>query len=164
MGIRRRGDSIARAIGEHLEAARGAVPIGSLDITLYRDDFAQIGALPTVGLSEIPEAIDDAHVVIVDDVLYTGRTIRAALNELADFGRAKKIELCVLVDRGGRQLPIQPDYVGQRVDVTGGQEVAVRVGDLDGSWGVDVVDPGDVARAENADSEADDAASQEEGR
>ncbi len=118
------------------------MPIGSLDITLYRDDFEQVGAFPLVGMTRIPESIDDAHVVIVDDVLHTGRTIRAALNELSDFGRARRIQLCVLVDRGGRQLPIQPDYVGCAIEVGPDQDVAVRVGDMDGGWAVDVVDLG----------------------
>ena len=140
VGIQRRGDVIAEALAERLSGSRGSVPTGSLDITLYRDDFAQIGALPMIGTSDIDENIDGAHVVIVDDVLYTGRTIRAALNELADFGRAEKVELCVLVDRGGRQLPIQPDYTGQHVDVPEGREVAVRVAGLDGAWAVDLVD------------------------
>jgi len=139
IGIRRRGDSIAAAIATALKATRGPLPTGSLDISLYRDDFAQIGALPQVGTTTISEPIDDAHAIVIDDVLFTGRTIRAALNELADFGRARKIELCVLVDRGGRQLPIQPDYVGHRVDPPPGHQVAVRVADLDGAWGVDLV-------------------------
>lgn len=148
IGIHRRGDSIARRIAGHLVDRRGPVPTGSLDITLYRDDFAQVGSLPLVGTTSVPEEIGGAHVVIVDDVLYTGRTIRAALNELSDFGRAARIELCVLVDRGGRQLPIQPDYVGERVAVGEGEEVSVRVEDLDGAWGVDIVTPvpdGDAA-------------------
>ena len=139
IGIHRRGDSIAAEIGRHLEATRGPVPIGSLDITLYRDDFGQVGALPLVGTTRIPESIEDAHIVIVDDVLHTGRTIRAALRELSDFGRARRIQLCVLVDRGGRQLPIQPDYVGRVVEVGPNQDVAVRVADTDGDWGVDIV-------------------------
>ena len=123
------------------------MPIGSLDITLYRDDFGQIGSLPVVGTSRIPESIEDAHVVIVDDVLHTGRTIRAALNELSDFGRARRIQLCVLVDRGGRQLPIQPDYAGRVLELDPGQDVAVRVPDTDGGWGVDIVRR-DLAEAE----------------
>ncbi|WP_419862366.1 bifunctional pyr operon transcriptional regulator/uracil phosphoribosyltransferase PyrR [Candidatus Palauibacter sp.] len=139
IGIHRRGDSIAAEIGRHLEPTRGPVPIGSLDITLYRDDFGQVGALPLVGITRIPESIEDAHIVIVDDVLHTGRTIRAALRELSDFGRARRIQLCVLVDRGGRQLPIQPDYVGRVVEVGPNQDVAVRVADTDGGWGVDIV-------------------------
>jgi pyrimidine operon attenuation protein/uracil phosphoribosyltransferase len=140
VGIRRRGDSIAESIGEHLRSIRGTLSIGSLDITLYRDDFGQIDSLPRVGTTIIDSSIDGAYVVVVDDVLYTGRTIRAALNELTDFGRATKIELCVLVDRGGRQLPIQPDYVGHFVKVDPGQEISVRVPALDGAWGVDLVD------------------------
>jgi len=139
VGIQRRGDVIARRIAEGLGSPAEPIPTGSLDITLYRDDFAQIGTLPTIGTSNIGEDITDAHVIIVDDVLYTGRTIRAALNELADYGRAAKVELCVLVDRGGRQLPIQPDYVGHVVEAPAGTEVSVRVGDLDGDWGVDLV-------------------------
>lgn len=123
------------------------MPIGSLDITLYRDDFGQVGSLPVVGTSRIPESIEDAHVVIVDDVLHTGRTIRAALNELSDFGRARRIQLCVLVDRGGRQLPIQPDYAGRVLELDPGQDVAVRVPDTDGGWGVDIVRR-DLAKAE----------------
>ena len=115
------------------------MPIGSLDITLYRDDFAQVGSMPVVGTSRIPESIEDAHVVIVDDVLHTGRTIRAALTELADFGRARRVQLCVLVDRGGRQLPIQPDYAGRVLELAPGQDVAVRVPGEEGGWGVYVV-------------------------
>lgn len=139
VGIRRRGDSIATEIARRLSDGRGDVPTGSLDITLYRDDFAQVGAFPRIGTTNIPGDISDAHVIIVDDVLHTGRTIRAALNELADFGRARRIELCVLVDRGGRQLPIQPDYAGEVVAVPPGAEVSVRVGELDGAWGVDLL-------------------------
>lgn len=139
VGIQRRGDVIARRLAVVLGDEEGPVPTGSLDITLYRDDFAQIGSLPLIGTSDIHEDITGAHVIIVDDVLYTGRTIRAALNELADFGRASKVELCVLVDRGGRQLPIQPDYAGYVADVGEGHEVAVQVGELDGVWSVDLV-------------------------
>lgn len=151
VGIQRRGDVIARRLAEALSAGRGPVVTGSLDITLYRDDFAQIGALPLIGTTDIPDDISGAHVIIVDDVLYTGRTIRAALNELADFGRAEKVELCVLVDRGGRELPIQPDYAGQVLDVPDGTQVSVRVRELDGEWGVDLVDL--AARDEAADAE-----------
>lgn len=148
VGIRRRGDVIAAEIGRLLEPVRGPVPIGSLDITLYRDDFAQVGSLPVVGTTEIPESIEGAHVVIVDDVLHTGRTIRAALNELADFGRARRIQLCVLIDRGGRQLPIQPDYAGRVLDLAPGQDIAVRVPETDGAWGVDIVNVDDAAPEE----------------
>ncbi len=91
------------------------MPRGALDITLYRDDLQTVGPRPVVGQTQIPVDIDGRHVVIVDDVLYTGRTIRAALDELADFGRPRRIALAVLIDRGGRELPIQPDIVGKTV-------------------------------------------------
>jgi len=148
VGIRRRGDVIADEIAASLEPSRGELPTGSLDITLYRDDFAQVGALPLVGTTAMPGGVDGAHVVIVDDVLHTGRTIRAALNELSDFGRADKIELCVLVDRGGRELPIQPDYVGYRAEIAPGQEISMRVPPLEGGWGVDLIDVPTVDPAE----------------
>lgn len=140
VGIRRRGVELARRVAAGIEELTGRdVSTGSLDITLYRDDFAQIGPRPVIGPTEIPGEIDDRRVVIVDDVLYTGRTVRAAMDELADFGRPRRIELCVLVDRGGRELPIQPDYVGRRVEVEPGWEVAVSVPDQDGELAVRLV-------------------------
>ncbi len=140
VGIRRRGVELADRIAEHLEASLGPVDTGSLDITLYRDDFEQVGPRPVIGPTELPGEITGRRVVLVDDVLFTGRTVRAALDELADFGRPRRIELCVLVDRGGRELPIQPDYVGRRLSVPPGRQVAVRVPDLDGDLGVRLVD------------------------
>jgi pyrimidine operon attenuation protein/uracil phosphoribosyltransferase len=140
VGIQRRGVELADRIAELLEDRRSQpTPTGSLDITLYRDDFNQIGPRPLIGTSDLPGDITDRHVVIVDDVLHTGRTIRAALNELADFGRASIIQLCVLIDRGGRELPIQPDFVGRRFAVRSGSEISVRVPELDGALGVDLV-------------------------
>lgn len=140
VGIRRRGVQLAARIAAALESDLGhPIPSGSLDITLYRDDFGQVGALPIVGVTEIPVEITGRRVVIVDDVLYTGRTIRAALNELADFGRPRRIELCVLVDRGGRELPIQPDYVGFEVDAGEDDHVVVHVPELDGELSVTLV-------------------------
>lgn len=137
VGIRRRGVQLAHRIAAQIESLRGEpVPTGSLDITLYRDDFAQIGPRPLIGSTELPGEIDGRRVVIVDDVLYTGRTVRAALDELADFGRPRRVELCVLVDRGGRELPIQPDYVGRRVELEPGWEVAVSVPELDDALAV----------------------------
>lgn len=137
VGIRRRGVELADRLAKEIEALGGvSVPTGSLDITLYRDDFGQIGPKPVIGSTELPVEITGRHVVIVDDVLYTGRTTRAALNELADFGRPRKIELCVLVDRGGRELPIQPDYLGRRFDLAPGEEIAVSVPDMDGELAV----------------------------
>jgi len=140
VGIRRRGVELADRIAELIGARSGQeVDTGSLDITLYRDDFGQVGPFPVIHSSEIPGEVTDRRVVIVDDVLFTGRTVRAALEELSDFGRAKKVELCVLVDRGDRELPIQADYVGVVVDVPVGHEVSARVPEEDGEFGVDLV-------------------------
>ena len=140
VGIRRRGVQLAnRLAGIVREKTGREVPTGSLDITLYRDDFAQIGPRPLIGSTELPSEISDHRVVIVDDVLYTGRTVRAALDEIADFGRPRRIELCVLVDRGGRELPIQPDYVGRVVEVESGRQVAVSVPEIDDDLAVHTV-------------------------
>ncbi|MEE9208566.1 MAG: bifunctional pyr operon transcriptional regulator/uracil phosphoribosyltransferase PyrR [Gemmatimonadota bacterium] len=136
VGIRRRGDHLAARLASHLLSRHETdVPTGSLDITLYRDDFAQIGPRPIIGVTDIPVDLTDRRVVVVDDVLFTGRTIRAALNELADFGRPRRIELCVLIDRGGRELPIHADYVGTTVEVGVGQRVVVHVPEEDGELG-----------------------------
>ena len=133
VGIQRRGVQLAERIVRVINDREGAqVPRGALDITLYRDDLQTIGPRPVVGATHLPWAIDDKVVVIVDDVLYTGRTVRAALDELADFGRPARIALAVLVDRGGRELPIQPDVVGRQVEVPAGQRVDVLVEELDG--------------------------------
>jgi pyrimidine operon attenuation protein/uracil phosphoribosyltransferase len=133
VGIQRRGVQLAaRIVSTIAERENADVPQGALDITLYRDDLQTVGPRPVVGQTQIPVNIDEKHVVIVDDVLYTGRTIRAALDELADFGRAKRIALAVLIDRGGRELPIQPDIVGKQVPVEHTQRVDVLVEELDG--------------------------------
>lgn len=144
MGIHRRGTNIADWIGREIEAAEGVRPAtGSIDISLYRDDLAEIGPRPVVGGSDLPpEGIEDRTVVLLDDVAYTGRTVRAALNELSDWGRPERVLLCVLVDRGGRELPIQPDIVGRTFQVLPHQRVEVLVPELDGATGVDLVDPG----------------------
>ena len=116
------------------------VPLGTLDITLYRDDLMVIGPRPVIGESTLPKGgVDDRAMVIVDDVLFTGRTVRAALNELMDWGRPSRISLCVLVDRGGREIPIQPNVVGKALSVLPDQTVEVSVPDIDGGWGVDLV-------------------------
>lgn len=142
VGIRRRGDLLAGRVAEIIRRKHGAeVPTGSLDITLYRDDFHQIGPKPLIGVTDIPTDIGGRRVVIIDDVLFTGRTIRAALNELADFGRPRRVELAVLVDRGGRELPIQADHVGLRVEATDHDHVEVRVPELDGILSVTLVKP-----------------------
>ncbi len=141
VGIERRGMQLARRIAEAIENDGREAPLtGSLDITLYRDDLMTVGPRPVVGQTRLPTGgIDGRHLVIVDDVLYTGRTVRAALDELADFGRPARILLAVLVDRGGRELPIQADFVGARVEVAEGEVVEVLVPELDDRLGVDLV-------------------------
>ncbi|HUQ47352.1 MAG TPA: bifunctional pyr operon transcriptional regulator/uracil phosphoribosyltransferase PyrR [Gemmatimonadaceae bacterium] len=137
VGIQRRGVQLASRLCALIEKNEGAsVMQGSLDITLYRDDLQTIGPRPVVGPTRIPREIDGKNVVIVDDVLYTGRTIRAALDEIADFGRPARIALAVLIDRGGRELPIQPDVVGKKVAVENGERVDVLVDELDGRTAV----------------------------
>jgi len=145
VGIQRRGVQLAQRIVTMIEKSEGGrVPSGALDITLYRDDLQTVGPRPVVGPTHIPWVIDDKHVVIVDDVLYTGRTVRAALDELADFGRPSRIALAVLVDRGGRELPIHADIVGKKVDVQNGERIDVLVEELDGRDAVILVSRGDA--------------------
>jgi len=142
IGIQRRGVELAERIAKLIEKAEGAtaaIPRGALDITLYRDDLETVGPKPVIGETHIPGDLTDKHAVIVDDVLYTGRTVRAALDELADFGRPKRISLCVLVDRGGRELPIQADIVGKAVKTVPGERVDVQVEELDGRDQVDLI-------------------------
>ena len=132
VGIQRRGVQLAARIVSSIAEREGAsVPQGALDITLYRDDLQTVGPRPVVGATDIPVDIAHRSVVIVDDVLYTGRTVRAALDELADFGRPKRIALAVLIDRGGRELPIQPDIVGKKIECPPGRRVDVLVRELD---------------------------------
>jgi pyrimidine operon attenuation protein/uracil phosphoribosyltransferase len=140
MGIQRRGVELARRIAAEIERAESSTPpVGSLDITLYRDDLTAIGPRPVLGETRLPGGgIDGTNLVIVDDVLYTGRTARAALDELADFGRPARIWLCVLIDRGGRELPIQPDITGRAVEVAADDLVDVLVPELDGRLAVEV--------------------------
>ena len=141
MGIHRRGTHVADMIRDEIGQAEGvSIETGSIDITLYRDDLEVVGPRPIIGGSELPPSgIDDKCVVIVDDVSFTGRTTRAALNELGDWGRPKRILLCVLVDRGGRELPIHPDITGRTVQVLEGQRVEVLVPELDGRLGVELI-------------------------
>ena len=140
VGIQRRGVQLAGRIVALIEESEGVeIPQGSLDITLYRDDLQSIGPRPLVGSTSLPGDIEGMNVVIVDDVLYTGRTVRAALDELADFGRPTRIALAVLVDRGGRELPIHADIVGKRVDVDPGDRVDVMMDEVDGRTGVVIV-------------------------
>lgn len=140
VGIQRRGVQLADRLAAIIESIEGAkVPRGALDITLYRDDLQTVGPRPVVGKTELPWGIDGKRLLIVDDVLYTGRTIRAALDELADFGRPARIALAVLVDRGGRELPIHADVVGKKLDVPRGGRVDVLVKELDHEDAVQIV-------------------------
>lgn len=140
VGIQRRGvqlaERLARLIGSMEQAI---IPSGKLDITLYRDDLQAVGPRPVVGETHLPGDLDGKTVVIVDDVLYTGRTIRAALDELTDFGRPRRILLCVLIDRGGRELPIQADIVGMTVSTGPRDRVDALVQELDGQDSVELV-------------------------
>jgi pyrimidine operon attenuation protein/uracil phosphoribosyltransferase len=143
VGIQRRGVQLARKISELIEDSEGTKVLqGSLDITLYRDDLQTVGPRPVVGPTDIPWEVDGKNVVIVDDVLYTGRTVRAALDELADFGRPARIALAVLIDRGGRELPIQPDVIGKKVSIGASERIDVLVEDLDGRTAV-IISPTD---------------------
>ena len=139
IGIQRRGVELAERLAPLLEAQLHRPLLrGSLGITLYRDDLQAIGQRPVVHETRLPQAIDGATVVIVDDVLYTGRTTRAALDALIDFGRPKAIQLVVLVDRGHRELPIKADYVGKNIPTSRRENVHVRLSDTDGTDEVSV--------------------------
>jgi pyrimidine operon attenuation protein/uracil phosphoribosyltransferase len=136
VGIRTRGVPLARRLARALKDINGDdVPTGALDITLYRDDLMRhpVGPQPLVRRTEIPFSIDDRKIMLVDDVLYTGRTIRAALDALIDFGRPRVIQLIVLVDRGHRELPIKADYVGKNLPTSLKQSVQVRLLEIDGT-------------------------------
>jgi pyrimidine operon attenuation protein/uracil phosphoribosyltransferase len=147
IGIQRRGVELAERIARLVEDEETvAVPRGALDITLYRDDLETVGARPVVGETRLPGDLTGKHAVIVDDVLYTGRTIRAALDELADFGRPRRISLCVLIDRGGRELPICADIVGKVIRTAPGDRVDVKIAELDGTDAVELVRPTDLRR------------------
>ena len=141
IGIRARGVPIAMRLAAHLEQIAGVkVPTGTLDITLYRDDLMRtpVGPQPVIRRTDIPFSIDGRHILLVDDVLFTGRTIRAALDALIDFGRPSAIQLVVLVDRGHRELPIRADYVGRNIPTARTQNVHVRLAEIDGRDEVEV--------------------------
>jgi pyrimidine operon attenuation protein/uracil phosphoribosyltransferase len=141
VGIHRRGPELVERLARLIEASHPGVsiPRGTLDITLYRDDLETVGPKPVVGRTHLPPDLEGRCVVIVDDVLYTGRTVRAALDELADFGRPARIGLAALIDRGGRELPIQADIVGHRVQAEPGDRVDVLLAEVDGRDAVELV-------------------------
>jgi pyrimidine operon attenuation protein/uracil phosphoribosyltransferase len=139
IGIQRRGVPLARRIAAAIADNEGVdVPVGALDITFYRDDLSLIAQQPIVKGTELPEGIDGRTVVLVDDVLYTGRTIRAAMDALVDFGRPQAIRLAVLVDRGHRELPIRADHVGKNVPTSREEIVRVHLEETDGEDGVEI--------------------------
>ncbi|MBK5253501.1 MAG: bifunctional pyr operon transcriptional regulator/uracil phosphoribosyltransferase PyrR [Peptostreptococcaceae bacterium] len=134
LGIKSRGLPLAEMIAENLKAIEGIeVPVGALDITLYRDDLSEISDLPLVHETPLHFEVKDKNVILIDDVLYTGRTARAALDAVSEHGRAKSIQLAVLIDRGHRELPIRPDYVGKNVPTSKSEIVAVKIRSIDGN-------------------------------
>jgi pyrimidine operon attenuation protein/uracil phosphoribosyltransferase len=134
IGIRRRGVPIASRLAERIAEFEGRTPVqGSLDITLYRDDLSTVSHQPVVGSTDIPVDINGKVVVLVDDVLYTGRTVRAAMDALIDFGRPRAIQLAVVIDRGHRELPIRADFVGKNVPTSKKEVIGVKLAEIDGA-------------------------------
>ena len=143
MGIRARGDVIATRLHEAIRRNEGVdVPLGSLDITLYRDDLTRIGHAPVIRESMIPFSVDDRIIVLVDDVLFTGRTIRAAMDALVDYGRPRAIRLAVLIDRGHRELPIRANFVGKNVPTAVSDDIRVQLVEAGGADQVELVGAG----------------------
>jgi pyrimidine operon attenuation protein/uracil phosphoribosyltransferase len=141
LGIQRRGVQLARRIVDEIERSEGQRPeMGVLDITLYRDDLETISDQAIVQETDIPFDVQGKVIVVVDDVLYTGRTVRAALNEIMDFGRPRRILLAVLVDRGHREIPIRADFVGKNVPTSQTEQIKVKVEELDGACEVELID------------------------
>lgn len=141
LGVRRRGVPLAQRLAKLMqESTHVEVPVGTLDITLYRDDLSTVGPQPVLHSSEIDFPVDGRDLVVVDDVLYTGRTIRAAMNALFDLGRPKRIRLCVLIDRGHRELPVEATFVGRHVQTSATEIVEVRLREVDGEERVMLVD------------------------
>jgi pyrimidine operon attenuation protein/uracil phosphoribosyltransferase len=133
VGIRTRGVPLAKRLAKLIQDRTGIeIPLGVLDITLYRDDLTDIASQPVVRPTVLPFPVDGHRIVLVDDVLYTGRTVRAAIDQLIDFGRPRKIELMVLIDRGWRELPFKADYIGKELETTKQQMVEVRLQEVEG--------------------------------
>ncbi|HNZ07470.1 MAG: bifunctional pyr operon transcriptional regulator/uracil phosphoribosyltransferase PyrR [Candidatus Cloacimonetes bacterium] len=140
VGIRSRGVPLAQRLSEYLRLIEGQeIPVGMLDITLYRDDLSTIAHQPVIKGSQLDFDIEDAVIVLVDDVLFTGRTVRAAIDALMDFGRPRQIQLAVLIDRGHRELPIKADYVGKNVPTSKEEIIKVEFEETDGSDRVCIV-------------------------
>ncbi|MBI5647054.1 MAG: bifunctional pyr operon transcriptional regulator/uracil phosphoribosyltransferase PyrR [Ignavibacteriae bacterium] len=140
IGLRTRGEFVAQRLAARLgEIEKTQIPTGVLDVTLYRDDVRQHLRQPEVHTTAIPFDISEKDIVLVDDVLFTGRTVRSALDALIDFGRPRTIQLAVLVDRGHRELPIRADYTGKTIPTTRGQEIRVKLREVDDTDGIDLV-------------------------
>lgn len=141
IGVRRRGVPLSQRLARIIkESSRVDVPVGTLDITLYRDDLSTVAHQPVVQSTEIEFPVDDRDIVLVDDVLYTGRTVRAAMNGLFDLGRPRRIRLCVLIDRGHRELPVEASFVGQHVQTSDTEIVECRLQEVDNEERVMLVD------------------------
>jgi len=141
IGIQRRGVPMARRMATRIAEKMHREPqIGTLDINLYRDDLTRVASQPVVQKTEVPPNIDDRDVVLVDDVLYTGRTIRAALDALCDFGRMRTIQLAVMIDRGHRELPIEANFIGKRIQTKDNEVVEVKLKEIDGEDAIYVME------------------------
>jgi pyrimidine operon attenuation protein / uracil phosphoribosyltransferase len=141
IGVRRRGVPLSQRLAKSIKNFTHVdPPVGTLDITLYRDDLSTVGPHPVVQSTDIEFPVDDRDLVIVDDVLYTGRTIRAAMNGLFDLGRPRRVRLCVLIDRGHRELPVEASFVGKSVQTSDTEIVEVRLSEIDGEERVVLVD------------------------
>jgi pyrimidine operon attenuation protein / uracil phosphoribosyltransferase len=153
LGIPTRGVTLARRLGERIEAVEGVtVPIGSVDATMYRDDLRLRGVRPLEETEIPPDGVDGRVVVLVDDVLFSGRTVRAALDALSDLGRPRAVQLAVLIDRGHRELPIRADYVGKNIPTSLRETVHVLLRETDGRDGV-LLGPADLSRPQSVDAE-----------
>lgn len=133
IGLHTRGVPLARRLAANIETFEGTkIPVGSLDFSLYRDDLASRNFTPVVKSTDIPVSIDDKTIILVDDVLFTGRSIRAAMDALIDIGRPRSIKLAVLIDRGHRELPIRPDYIGKNIPSSASEDIEVKLSETDG--------------------------------
>jgi len=141
IGIQRRGVPMAKRMAVHMaERSQREPQIGTLDINLYRDDLTRVAFQPVVQKTEVPPDIDDRDVVLVDDVLYTGRTVRAALDALCDFGRMRSIQLAVMIDRGHRELPIEANFIGKKISTKDNEVVEVKLREIDGEDAIYVME------------------------
>jgi pyrimidine operon attenuation protein/uracil phosphoribosyltransferase len=148
VGMRTRGVPIAKRLAANMEKLEGIrIPVGALDISLYRDDLSSLDTQPTVQRTDVPVSIDNQSVILVDDVLYTGRSTRAAMDALIDLGRPLSIQLAVLIDRGHRELPIRPDYVGKNIPSSRHEDIKVRLTETDGTDGVVIIQNGQAVNS-----------------